>query len=293
MSSSVEVVKIEDFNTPEHPTWCPGCGDYAILKALKMALVELNIPHHEAMIVSGIGCSSKIVHWIEIYGAHTIHGRALPIAQGAHIANHEMPLIVAGGDGDIYGIGAGHFFHAPRRNMNITLLVHNNQVYGLTKGQASPTSERGFVTKTQPFGVIEEPINGVPHAILNGATFVARGTAANLPHLKELIKKAILHKGFSYIDILQHCVTFNKVNTAKWVKQHAVYIGKDIEHDPTDKEAAIKLASDMKERIALGVLYEVEAPTFSDLNPQMKDKPLVEKDIENVDISKLIEKYIP
>ena len=293
MSSSVNLVKIEDYNTPEHPTWCPGCGDYAILKALKLALVELNIQHHEAMIVSGIGCSSKIVHWIEMYGAHTIHGRALPIAQGAHIANHKMPLIVAGGDGDIYGIGAGHFFHAPRRNMNITLLVHNNQVYGLTKGQASPTSERGFVTKTQPFGVIEEPVNGIPHAIMNGATFVARGTAANMKHLKELIKKAILHKGFSYIDILQHCVTFNKVNTAKWVKQHAVYIGEDIEHDPTDKEAAIKIGSDVTDRIALGVIYEVEQPAFHDLNPQIKEEALIEKDIENIDISELIQRFIP
>lgn len=293
MTIGVQLVKAEDFRTDDKPTWCPGCGDFAILKALREALAELNIPNYETMLVTGIGCSSKMVHWVEVYGAHTIHGRALPVGQGAHIANHELPLIVAGGDGDMYGIGAGHFFHAPRRNMNLTLLVHNNQVYGLTKGQASPTSMKGFKTKSHPFGVIEEPVNGLPIALLNGATFVARATAANPKHLKEMIKKAITHKGFAYIDILQHCVTFNKVNTAKWVKERAVYIGKDIEHDPTDKEAALKLALQFGDEIPMGILYQVEAPTFAESTPALQGSPLVKKDIENIDISALMKRFIP
>ncbi|HWH78091.1 MAG TPA: thiamine pyrophosphate-dependent enzyme, partial [Candidatus Binatus sp.] len=210
---------IKDFKGKAEPDWCPGCGDFGVLTALKQALVELAIAPHKSMVISGIGCSSNLPGYISTYGMHTLHGRALAVATGAQMANHEMKIIVTGGDGDGYGIGGNHFVHTMRRNVDVTYIVMNNQVYGLTTGQVSPTSTKGMATKSTPFGSVENPINPIPLAIAAGATYVARGYTGQVKHLVELIKGGIQHKGFALIDAFSPCVTFNNENGHDFFKQ--------------------------------------------------------------------------
>src|SRR5438876_10330468 len=192
-----------------HPDWCPGCGDFSVLSALQTALFELGLKPHQVLVVSGIGCSSNLPGFFNAYGMHTLHGRSLAVATGAKMANHELTVIVTGGDGDGYGIGGNHFTHTARRNVDLTYIVMNNQIYGLTTGQVSPTSCSGMKTKSTPFGRVEPPINPITSALVNGATFVARGFSGDPKHLMELMKKAIQHKGFALIDVFSPCVTFN------------------------------------------------------------------------------------
>jgi len=203
---------LEDYRG-QTPAWCPGCGNFPILLALKKALVELNIEPYEVLIVSGIGQAGKLPHYLRCNTFNGLHGRTLPVATGIRLANSELLTIAVAGDGDCYGEGGNHLIHAIRRNINVKLFVHDNQIYGLTKGQASPTSMKGMITKVQTSGVLLEPLNPVLLSVSLGATFVARGFAGEPEHLKELMKSAILHEGFSIIDILQPCVTFNKINT--------------------------------------------------------------------------------
>ncbi|MDD5340398.1 MAG: thiamine pyrophosphate-dependent enzyme, partial [Candidatus ainarchaeum sp.] len=200
-------VQLADFNVKERSQWCPGCGNFAIVAAIKGALHELDIPTHQTVISSGIGCSSKLPHYVDTYGFEGLHGRTLPVASGIKLANHKLNVIAVGGDGDGYGIGAGHFIHIMRRNYDLVYMVHDNQIYGLTTGQASPTSQLGMKTKTTPYGVVEMPFNPVATAIGGGATFVARVFAGDMAHMKETIKQAIAHKGFALIDVFQPCVT--------------------------------------------------------------------------------------
>jgi len=211
-SANIELTA-KDYKGHIDPDWCPGCGDFGVLNALQRACAELQISPHDILTVSGIGCSSNFPGYFNAYGMHTLHGRSLAVATGAKMANHELTVVVTGGDGDGYGIGGNHFTHTARRNVDLTYLVMNNQVYGLTTGQVSPTSRVGMKTKSTPFGSIETPLNPITSAIMNGATFVARGYSGDPRHLANLIKQAIQHKGFSLIDIFSPCVTFNTTMT--------------------------------------------------------------------------------
>jgi 2-oxoglutarate/2-oxoacid ferredoxin oxidoreductase subunit beta len=232
--------------------WCPGCGNYAIIGALKQALIELDIPPQKLVIASGIGQAAKIPHYLKCNFFNGLHGRSLPPATAIKAANPGLTVIAESGDGDMYGEGGNHFMHTIRRNPDITNIVHNNMVYGLTKGQASPTSQYGFKTPIQVDGVFEEPFNPVAMAIALDAPFVARANAADVEQTKEIIKQAIQHKGYSLVDIFQPCVSFNKVNTYPWFKEHTYYI--EAGYDPRDRQAAFKRASET-EKYPLGVLY--------------------------------------
>src|SRR5256886_11286732 len=207
------------FKAEVPPDWCPGCGDFGVLNALQNACAELKIAPHRLMVVSGIGCSSNLPGFFNAYGMHTLHGRALAVACGVKLGNHELTVIATGGDGDGYGIGGNHFTHTARRNIDITYIVMDNQIYGLTTGQISPSSRLGMKTKSTPFGSVETPINPLTSAIMNGATFVARAFSADGKQLVDLMKKAIQHKGFALIDVFSPCVTFNHDNDYAFFKQ--------------------------------------------------------------------------
>jgi 2-oxoglutarate ferredoxin oxidoreductase subunit beta len=265
-------MKTDDFSG-QTPAWCPGCGNFAILKAFKDAMVELNLEPYQITIVSGIGQAAKFPHYIKCNTFNGLHGRALPVATGVRLANHEMPVIVTTGDGDCYGEGGNHLLAAMRRNINIKVFVHDNQVYGLTKGQASPTTGEGVVTKNMPFGVISEQFNPMALAVALDCGFAARAYAADTEHLKNLMKEAINHKGFALLDILQPCVSFNKVNTFDWYKQRVYHVGPD--HDPGDRKAAFAKALEWGDRIPIGVIYRNNRPTFEERVPMIKDVPLV------------------
>jgi 2-oxoglutarate/2-oxoacid ferredoxin oxidoreductase subunit beta len=257
------------------PAWCPGCGNYAILKTFQDAMVELGIKPHQFTMVSGIGQAAKFPHYIRCNTFNGLHGRALPIATGIKLANHEMPVIIATGDGDCYGEGGNHFMHGIRRNINIKLFVHDNQIYGLTKGQPSPTSMEGMVTKNQPFGVFSEQLNPMTLAIALDCSFVARGFAGDGAQLKELMKAAITHKGFALLDILQPCVTFNKINTYEWYRQRVYHI--EPEYNPEDRVDAFKGALEWGDRIPTGIIYRNNRPILEERIPVIKDKPLVKQ----------------
>jgi 2-oxoglutarate/2-oxoacid ferredoxin oxidoreductase subunit beta len=246
---------IKDFKGKAEPDWCPGCGDFGVLTALKQALIELGIRPHEALVISGIGCSSNLPGYVSTYGMHTLHGRALSVATGAQMANHELKIIVTGGDGDGYGIGGNHFVHTMRRNVDLTYIVMNNQIYGLTTGQVSPTSVKGMATKSTPFGSVENPINPIPLAIAAGATYVARGYTGQVKHLVELIKGGIEHKGFALIDAFSPCVTFNLENSHDFFK-HKTFKLEDVKHDPTDFAAAMKYGYQWDDKIAIGLFWK-------------------------------------
>lgn len=218
-------LKLSDYKTDVHNDWCPGCGDFGIVNAIQMALAELQIPNHKAVIFSGIGCSGKTSHFINTFGIHTLHGRVLTFAQGAAITNPEMTIVAAGGDGDGFGIGAGHFVAAGRRNVDMTYIVFDNGVYGLTKGQASPTLKLGEQTKSLPAPNINYDVNPIGLAVTCGFTFIARGYSYDVRQLKDLIKAAIKHKGLAFLDVLQPCPTYNDINTRDW------YAGTDIADD--------------------------------------------------------------
>ncbi|MEM3075736.1 MAG: thiamine pyrophosphate-dependent enzyme [Candidatus Bilamarchaeaceae archaeon] len=285
-------VTINDFNTKERPQWCPGCGNYALLTALKGALAELGRLPHEVVIVSGIGCSGKVPHYLNTYGFEGLHGRPVPVASAIKMVNPRLTVIAEGGDGDGYQEGIQHFLHVTRRNHDITYIVHDNQIYGLTTGQASSTSLQGMKTKTTPWGVIEIPFNPILAAIDCGATYVARGFSGEPQHLKELIKGAITHKGFALVDVFQPCVTFNKLNTYEWFRER-IYKLEETGHNPKDKKAAREkaeedCATDYK-KVPIGLFYKEERPTYEDQLPQVKDMPLVEKKLD-VDLTKELER---
>jgi 2-oxoglutarate ferredoxin oxidoreductase subunit beta len=261
------------------PAWCPGCGNFGILKALNKALVELEIEPHRVLLVSGIGQAGKLPHSRRGNVFNSLHGRPVPPAIGAKIANPGLVVIAISGDGDGYGEGGNHFIHAARRNHDITYLVHNNQVYGLTKGQASPTSDAGFVTKTTPYGAAN-PVNPVALAIISGASFVSRGFAGDIEHLSDLIKQGITHRGFSLIDILQPCVSFNHKNTYSWYRERVYKLGDESGYDPGDQKAALAKALEWGEKIPIGVIYRKDQPVYEDQLPALRKGPLVTQKIE-------------
>ena len=283
------MVNIADYGSYE-TAWCPGCGNHSILEAVKQALVASQLKPHEVLFVSGIGQAAKAPHYLNANVFNGLHGRSLPVATGAKLTNPNLTVIVESGDGCNYGEGGNHFLAAIRRNIDITLLVHNNQVYGLTKGQASPTSPEGFVTKAQPEGVPSLPFSPIVVAVAMRAGFIARGFSGKMDHLSELIQQGIAHRGFALIDVLQPCVSFNKVNTFSWYKERcnplpAVY-------DPTDWEAAIKVAGEWGDKIPIGIIYRNDRPPFEDHFPVLSQGPLVGRDVDRVTLTKIMEGYL-
>ena len=258
---------VKDFKGKVDPDWCPGCGDFGILTALKQALVELGLRPEEVMVISGIGCSSNLPGYVSTYGMHTLHGRAVAVATGAQLANHDLKIIITGGDGDGYGIGGNHFLHSMRRNVDLTYIVMNNQIYGLTTGQISPTSTKGMKTKSTPIGSVENPIFPVSLAIAAGATYVARGYTGQVKHLVDLIKGGIQHKGFALIDAFSPCVTFNLDNTHEFFKHRTKKL-EDMGHDPTDFAAAIQKSYEWGDEIPIGLFWKREdLPSLDQLEP--------------------------
>lgn len=272
-------VTMSDFDVWVKPSWCPGCGDFGILNAVKHALAELAIAPHEALVVSGIGCGSKLPDYLRVNGFMTLHGRPLAVATGAKLANNALHVLVVDGDGDAYGIGGNHFIHTARRNPDITHIVENNQIYALTKGQYSPTTAQGTVTTTSPEGVIERTLNPAALALVMGATFVARGFAGEPKHLSGLIQQGIRHGGYALIDVLQPCVIFNRVNTYDWYRRR-VYKLDEAGHDPRDRVAAVGVADEWGDRIPIGVIYRAEgAPAYEEQIPALRAGPLVRRDL--------------
>jgi 2-oxoglutarate ferredoxin oxidoreductase subunit beta len=262
------------------PDWCPGCGDFGVLAAVQKALVELQIPKHQVATISGIGCSSNFPGFIDTYGMHTLHGRSLPVASGMKLANHAMTVLVTGGDGDGFGIGAGHFVHTMRRNLDLTYIVMDNQIYGLTTGQTSPTSRVGMKTKSMPFGNVDAPVNPLSLALAAGATFVARGFSADQKHLTELLKRAIQHKGFSFIDVFSPCVTYNHDNTFQWFRPRVKKLEDNPAYDPTDFQAAVEKSLLWGDEIPIGLFFErTDIPAAHEAEPVLNPGPLVHHDI--------------
>jgi len=256
----------KDYKTDTKPIWCPGCGDFAVLAALYQAFSALNVDPNNTAIVSGIGCSSRLPVFVKSYGFHTVHGRTLPVATGIKLANPELTVMAMGGDGDGFAIGGGHVPHAARRNVDITYVVMDNFIYGLTKGQTSPTTGNkdgvghGFkLTTTSPYGQYEDPINPLAMLLIYGASFVARGYSAKPKQLAELYKAAMLHKGFSFIQVLSPCVVFNRT----YDELDAAILPLEGKHDPTDFNAAMALALDTQTE-HLGIIYQQERPTLED-----------------------------
>lgn len=279
---------IEDYKG-RTPAWCPGCGNFGILKAFKEAMVELELEPHQFTIVSGIGQSGKFPHYLQCNTFNGLHGRTLPVATGIKLANHEMPVITVAGDGDCYGEGGNHLIHAMRRNIGVKLFVHDNQIYGLTKGQASPTSTEGIITKTQPFGAISEQLNPLTLAVAMDCSFVARGFSGDLNHLKGLIKEAMKHKGFSLVDILQPCISFNKVNTYEWYKKRVYHI--EPEYNPEDKTEAFKRSSEWGDRIPIGVIYRNRRQTFEERVPVIKHVPLMRQVFDTSQLAVTVKEF--
>ena len=259
------------------PAWCPGCGNLPILRAWEQAMEEAGVDRRKLVMVSGIGQAAKLPHYpaqpVNVFNG--LHGRALPAATGIKLANHELNVVIFSGDGDMYGEGGNHFLHAVRRNVGVKAFVHNNQVYGLTKGQASPTSEEGFTTKIQTGGVQSLPMNPLAIAIVEQASFVARGFSGDLKHLKGLMLEALKADGFALVDILQPCVSFNRLNTFKWYQDRVKPI--DDAHDPTDRAAALELAFTWGDEIPVGVYYRCDRPSFESRLGVLDDGPMVSR----------------
>jgi 2-oxoglutarate ferredoxin oxidoreductase subunit beta len=265
-----------DYNG-QKPAWCPGCGNFAILATLKKALVEMQVEPRQFAIVSGIGQGAKLPQYMPCNMFNGLHGRSLPVATGLKLANHELLVLAIAGDGDCYGEGGNHLLHAIRRNVNISLFVHNNQVYALTKGQASPTSMEGMATKAQPFGSFSAQLNPLALAIAMDCSFVARAFAgaSGLPFLKEIMQEAINHKGFALVDILQNCVSFNKVNTFHWYKDRVYRLEEG--YDPSDRVEAFRRSLEWGERIPTGIFYRNEREPYEHRLPPLQGVPLVNR----------------
>lgn len=274
MATIVEL-PIETYAGPVDPDWCPGCGDFGVLKAVKMAAGKAGVASKDLVVVSGIGCSSNLPGYVHAYGVHSLHGRAVAVASGIRLANTDLKVVITGGDGDGYGIGMGHFIHAMRRNLDLTYVVMNNQVYGLTTGQASPTTMKEMRTKSTPRGNVELPINPIALALVSGATYVARGFSGEPNHMAELIAGGILHKGFALIDVFSPCVTYNKLNTYPWFKKRLYKLEDESAYDAADARAALERSLEWGDRIPMGVFYRDLQPTYEDSEPAFARGPLV------------------
>lgn len=309
------MLELKEYKTNYHNDWCPGCGDFGILNALQMSLFELKLEPHKVVIVSGIGCSGKMPHFVNTYGIHTLHGRSLTFATGIKLANHDNTVIAVGGDGDGYGIGAGHFVNTGRRNLDFTYVVHNNGVYGLTKGQASPTLPKGIKTKSMPMESIVEGVNPIALAISAGWTFVARTYSLDIRHEKEILKAAIEHRGSALVDILQTCPTYNDINTKEWyagadlpAKAPRTYKLAETGYDGTVKDAsnqdevnqkkgdAIVKSFEWGDQIPVGVFFKMDIPTYEDMlasrMPRLKETPMAKQLLFDRDVTQLFQEFM-
>jgi len=278
MATVIEL-PISTYQSVVEPDWCPGCGDFGVLRALEVAAGRLGIEPKDLVVVSGIGCSSNLPGFIHAYGVHSLHGRAVAVATGVKLANHDLKVVITGGDGDGYGIGIGHFIHAMRRNLDLTYIVMNNQIYGLTTGQASPTTMKEVRTKSTPLGNVELPINPVALALVSGATYVSRGFSGENKHLADLIAGAIAHRGFSLVDVFSPCVTYNKVNTYDYFRKRVYKLEAEPGYEATDSRAALLKSFEWGDRIPLGLFYRDEQPTYEDQEPALRAGPLVRQEL--------------
>jgi 2-oxoglutarate/2-oxoacid ferredoxin oxidoreductase subunit beta len=283
------MVSLEDYGNFE-TAWCPGCGNFSILQALKEALVQLDLKPQEVLMVSGIGQAAKTPHYLRANVFNGLHGRSLPVATGAKLANPKLRVIADSGDGCSYGEGGNHLLAAIRRNIDITFLVHNNQIYGLTKGQASPTTEQGYATKAQPWGVPSTPFNPMALAVAMQAGLVARGFSGRKEHLSDLIRKAISYRGFALVDILQPCVSFNRVNTFNWYEKRCRELPEG--YDPTHWEQAMKTAMVWGDEIPIGVIYRYDHLTFEEHFPVLQRGPLVGREVDPEKLQEIMRGYL-
>lgn len=273
----------KDYDGREQPTWCRGCGNFGILNAVKTALAEQGVAPHQILIVTGIGCGSKLPHYMKVNGYHTLHGRPVAVATGARLANHGLPVMAVHGDGDGYGEGLSHFLNAARRNLDIVDLVQDNRIYGLTRGQYSPTSERGKRTSTSPEGSIDWPVQPLSLAIAAGATFVARGYPNEFQHLVWLIGEALQHRGYALLDVLQPCVTWNRSYAYDFYNDRVYKLEDEPGYDPTDRLAAWQRATEWGERIPIGLFYRAAPiPTYEEQIPALETGPLVQRPLEKL-----------
>jgi len=272
----------KDFATATPSWWCAGCGDFGVLAALKQACADLALEPRNVAFISGIGCSGKISGYLHSYAFHGVHGRALPTATAVKLANKDLTVIVAGGDGDGYAIGAGHFLHAVRRNPNMTYIVMDNQTYGLTKGQSSPTSMLGFKAGPHPEGNPDAPVNGLAIALAAGGTFVARGFSSEPKQMTEMIKEAVRHPGFAIVEVMSPCVTFNKINTYKWFKENVYHVEDIADYDPADRARAFATLM-QPGKIPLGIFYRELRPTLEELTLAKESVPIASLAIERID----------
>lgn len=270
---------VKDFRNDVRPNWCPGCGDFSVQASIQRALASLGKEPHEVAVISGIGCSGRISGYVNSYGFHAVHGRSLPTAQGVKLANRDLTVIAAGGDGDGFGIGLNHFMHAVRRNMDITYIVMDNQIYGLTKGQHSPTSAHGFKAKTTPAGNIENALVPTQIALSAGIGFLAQGFSSDVNQLVRLIEEGIRYKGFALINVFSPCVTYNKINTYDWYKEHVYNLDQVSDYDATDRTAAIQMVTE-KHGLCTGLIYRDDTRVaYEDQIPGYDEKPLVHQDL--------------
>lgn len=270
----------KDFRNNVKPNWCPGCGDFSVQAAIQKAAANVGLEPEEVAIITGIGCSGRLSGYVNSYGVHSIHGRSLPLAQGVKMVNKDLTVIASGGDGDGFAIGMGHTVHALRRNMDMTYIVMDNQIYGLTKGQTSPSSAKGFVTKSTPKGNIEQNIAPLELAISSGATFVAQSFSSDIKELTSIIEEAINHKGFSFVNVFSPCVTYNKINTYDWFKENLTKLA-DIEgYDNTNKSQAMQTVLDTESMIT-GIIYQdKDTPSYESQIEQFDEQPLVKKSLK-------------
>lgn len=280
------MVTLADYGKYE-TAWCPGCGNFGILNAMKQALVASDLSPHQVLFVSGIGQAAKAPHYLNANLFNGLHGRGLPVATGAKLANPSLRVIVESGDGCMYGEGGNHFLAAVRRNIGLAVIVHDNQVYGLTKGQASPTSDEGFVTKAQPEGVRMAPFNPVETAVALKANFVARSFAAQLDHLARMIREAIAAPGFALVDVLQPCVSFNKINTYDWYRERVRELPAN--YDPGDWAAAMTTAARWGDEIPIGVLYRGDRPAYEERVLTLASGPLVGREVDRDRLAAIID----
>jgi len=282
------MTEVKNFEADRETAWCPGCGNFPLRTGLAEALADMDLEPADVAMFTGIGQAAKMPHYIKVNGFNGLHGRSVPPAVAMRVANPEMTVIVESGDGCSYGEGGNHILHNIRRNLDIIHLVHDNQIYGLTKGQASPTSGYDIKTGVQTHGVNADPFNPVRFAVGMKASFVARSTVGDRDHLKKMIKLAKEHKGYALIDVFQPCVTFNKINTYQWYAQK---VKKLEDHDPTDYQAAVAVADQFGDEIPIGVIYKEEKPTFRERIPYLGDKALVERDVKVEDMEDLIAEF--
>mgnify|MGYP006278049837 CR=1 FL=1 len=283
------MVKVEDYGKFE-TAWCPGCGNFKLLDGVKQGLVQAGLEPHQVLFVSGIGQAAKAPHYLRANVFNGLHGRGVPAATGAALALSGVKVIVESGDGCCYGEGGNHFLAAIRRNVDITMLVHDNMIYALTKGQASPTTEEGRKTKTQPEGSNLERFDPVTVAVAMHAGFVARSFVGEQDHLAGMIERALEHRGFSLVDIFQPCVSFNHVNTFKWFRDRCYTIGE--EHDPSDHGAAMKLAAEWGDRIPIGLIYRNDRTPLDARIPALEDGGLVGREVDLEKLAEIFGRYM-